>query len=84
MTSILDWMNEVVDTFWDKISNILPGDPFTQYISQLKQGTISEYIGYINYFFPVGFFLKCFSAFLASLALYYTVSVILRWIKAVA
>lgn len=84
MSGILDWMDEVVSAFWDKISDLLPADPFTKYIHQLSTGAIAEYIGYINYFFPVGFFLKCFSAFLASLAIYYTVVVVMRWIKAVS
>lgn len=84
MTSILDLLDELVEKFWDKISYIMPSDPLKPLINQLSVGSLSEYIGYINYFFPVGFFLKAFSAFLVSLAAYYIVIVVLRWIKAVS
>lgn len=84
MGSILDWMNELVDKLWDKISNALPVDPFSDLIDNLQFGEISKYIGYLNYFFPVGFFLKAFGAFLGSLAVYYLVSIIMRWLKAVS
>ena len=83
MDSIIDWMDSLVEKFWDQILNFLPGDPFTEYIYQLKYGTISQYLGYINYFFPVKFLLYSFGAFLSCLALYYTISVVLRWIKAI-
>ena len=60
MDSIIDWMDSLVEKFWDKILDFLPGDPFTEYIYQLKYGTISQYLGYINYFFPVKFLLGLF------------------------
>ena len=42
MDSIIDWMDSLVEKFWDKILNFLPGDPFTEYIYHLKYGTISQ------------------------------------------
>ncbi|WP_302193787.1 hypothetical protein [uncultured Ruminococcus sp.] len=83
MSGILDWMDELVEKFWDKICDFMPGDPFTDLILQLKHGSLSVYLGYINYFFPVGFLIKALAAFLSSLAVYYSVSVVLRWIRAV-
>ena len=80
---MLDWMDQLVEKFWDKILEFLPGDPFQDIISSLKYGEISQYFGYINYFFPVKFLLISFGAFLTSLAAYYSVSVVLRWIRAV-
>lgn len=50
MTSILDWMDELVSKFWDKILDFLPGDPFQDIIASLKYGEISKYFGYINFF----------------------------------
>lgn len=83
MDSIIDWMDSLVEKFWDKILNFLPGDPFTEYIYQLKYGTISQYLGYINYFFPVKFLFMALGSFLSCLAVYYIYSIILRWIKAI-
>ena len=67
MDSIIDWMDSLVEKFWDKILNFLPGDPFTEYIYQLKYGTISQYLGYINYFFPVKFLFMALGSFLSCL-----------------
>ena len=83
MSGILDWMDELVSKFWDKILDFLPRDPFQDIIASLKYGEISKYFGYINYFFPVKFLLVALGAFLRSLAAYYSVSVGLRWIRAV-
>ena len=83
MDSIIDWMDSLVEKFWDKILDFLPGDPFTEYIYQLKYGTISQYLGYINYFFPVKFLFMALGSFLSCLAVYYIYSIILRWIKAI-
>ena len=71
MDSILDWMDSLVDKFWNKILDFMPGDPFENFIDQLKYGSISDYIGYVNYFFPVGFLIKSLAAFLSALAVYY-------------
>lgn len=83
MDSVLDWMDSLVDKFWNKILDFMPGDPFANFIDQLKYGAISDYIGYVNYFFPVGFLIKSLAAFLSALAVYYSVSVVMRWIKAI-
>ena len=39
------------------------------------------YLGYLNYFIPVGTFLKIGAAWLAAIALFYLYSVLARWIK---
>lgn len=45
MSGILDWMDELVEKFWDKICDFMPGDPFTDLILQLKHGSLSVYLG---------------------------------------
>lgn len=39
------------------------------------------YLGYLNYFVPVGTCLKIGTAWLAAIALFYLYSVLARWIK---
>ena len=80
---MLDWMNELFDSFWAKICSYLPLDPFSDFIDQLQYGEISKYIGYINYFFPVKFLFMALGSFLTCLAVYYIYSISLRWIKAI-
>lgn len=47
MSGILDWMDELVEKFWDKICDFMPGDPFTDLILQLKHGSLSVYVSSI-------------------------------------
>lgn len=81
---MLEWLDTLLDKFSDFLKQILPTDPFSNFISQLESSSLTEYMGYINYFFPVGFFLDCLSAFLVALGLYYLYVIILRWLKAVS
>lgn len=81
---MIDWLESLLDKFGDFLMDILPSDPFSPYIDSLSQSSFTEYVGYINYFFPVGFFIDCLSAFLLALGLYYTYVIIMRWLKAVS
>lgn len=81
---MLDWLDSLLDKFSDFLRSVLPSDPFSSFISQLESSSLSEYMGYINYFFPVGFYLDCLSAFLVALGFYYLYVIILRWLKAVS
>ena len=52
--------------------------PFSDYIDKLEQ---LPYLGYLNYFVPVGTCLKIGAAWLSAIALFYLYSVVARWIK---
>ena len=43
--------------------------------------SLLPYLGYLNYFVPVGTCLKIGTAWLAAIALFYLYSVLARWIK---
>ena len=81
---MLDWFDSLLSKFGDFLKELLPLDPFSDFINDLSYGSFSEYVGYINYFFPVGFFIDCLSAFLVALGLYYTYVAIMRWVKVVS
>ena len=71
---------EIITQFLDWVLKLLPTSPFTRYIDALS--TI-PYLGYLNWFVPVGTMLKIGSAWLVSISLFYVYMIILRWIKAI-
>lgn len=75
---MIAFMKEMLDKLLSVILALLPLSPFTQYIDSLEK---VPYLGYINYFVPVGTLLKIGAAWLSAIALFYLYSVIARWIK---
>ena len=72
------FMKEILDKFLSFLLQILPTSPFAPLINNLEQ---LPYLGYINYFVPVGTCVKIGEAWLAAIALFYLYSVLARWIK---
>lgn len=78
---MIAWMKEMLDAFLDLILKLLPLSPFAPYISELKD---VPYLGYINWFIPVGTFVKIGMAWLVAIAIYYLYMVVARWIKLIS
>lgn len=75
---MLSWMKEILDKFLDLLLSLLPLSPFAEPIAALAN---LPYLGYINYFFPVGACVKIGLAWLTAIGVYYLYSVIARWVK---
>lgn len=75
---MIKFMKEILDKLLSVILSLLPLSPFADAIDNLFQ---LPYLGYLNYFVPVGTFLKIGTAWLAAIALFYLYSVLARWIK---
>lgn len=75
---MMNFMKELLDKFLSWVLSFLPLSPFAPVISGLEQ---LPYLGYLNYFVPVGTFIKIGEAWLAAIALFYLYSVLARWIK---
>lgn len=75
---MIAFMKEMLDKLLAVILSLLPLSPFAEFIGSLEQ---VPYLGYINYFVPVGTCLKIGAAWLSAIALFYLYSVIARWIK---
>lgn len=78
---MLGWMKEILDKFLAGLLSALPLSPFTEIISSLEA---MPFLGYLNWFIPVGTFLKIGSAWLTAIGLYYLYSVIARWVKLIS
>lgn len=64
----------------DMIEGILPMSPFKAYIEQIDD---IKWLGYVNYFIPIGTFIAIFSAWLTCMAIFYLYGIIMRWAKIV-
>lgn len=62
------------------IIDLLPDSPFRGFIDNL---TSIPYLGYLNYFVPVGHFVAILTAWTACIATYYVLSAVLRTINAI-
>lgn len=71
---------DIINQGLSLISSVLPLSPFRRYLDAIGE---IEWLGYVNYFIPIGTFIAIFNAWLICMALYYLYSIIMRWIKIV-
>lgn len=62
------------------IFGILPNSPFTY----LDNSPIAQFIGIINYFVPISYFISVGEIWLTAIAIYYIYQTVLRWIKTIS
>jgi hypothetical protein len=70
----------VFEAFGEKLLQLLPLSPFTQFIDQFRG---LPFLGYLNWFFPVGDCLKVMAAWLTAVGLFYLYSILMRWLKVI-
>lgn len=75
---MIEYMKELLDKFLALLLSLFPVSPFLSVIQELSA---LPYLGYINWFVPVGTFVKIGSMWTAAIMAYYAWSVIARWVK---
>ena len=75
------WIKTAFNGFIAALINLLPTSPFIGIAASIAD---SDAIGMLNWFFPVGRCITTMALWLAAIALYYTYSVIARWVKVIA
>lgn len=73
-------MGKMLQSLGEFLVSVLPLSPFQGFIDSI--GTF-EYLGWLNWFFPVGDCLRVLSAWVAVIGAFFLYSIILRWIKAI-
>lgn len=68
------------NAFAEKLLSVLPLSPFKPFISQFEN---LPYLGYLNWFFPVGECLIIMASWLSAVGLFYLYSIIMRWLKVI-
>ena len=75
---MLAFMKEMLDKCLELLLSLFPLSPFTPVIEELSS---LPFLGYINWFLPVGDFIKMGTLWLTAIGAYYAWSVIARWVK---
>lgn len=75
---MLAYMKELLDKFLALLLSLFPLSPFTSVIEELSA---LPYLGYINWFVPIGDFIKIGTLWITAIGAYYAWSVIARWVK---
>ena len=68
----------VFQAFGNELLSLLPLSPFQQFIDQFRS---LPYLGWLNWFFPVGDCLVVMLAWLGAVGLFYLYSIVMRWLK---
>ena len=76
----MDVFQYVFDWGVDFIYQVLPLSPFQPYLEQMAG---LPYLGYLNWFFPIGPAIKITATWLTVITTYFTWSVLLRWLKVI-
>lgn len=74
-------MKEIVTTFLQWVLALLPTSPFTSFIQACSD---IPYLGWLNWFIPVGQMIAVGEAWLVAIGLFYMYSIVLRWIRAIS
>lgn len=77
---MFDTIIGIFQQFWYAILDFLPGSPFRGFISAL--GSV-PYLEELNWFFPVGEVITVLEVWLVAVALFYTYSAIMRFIRVI-
>lgn len=76
MELFIEWLNSIASA----VFSFLPDSPFTPFIVSVSEW---EWLGWLNWFLPVGTFIKIGSVWLSAVGIYYVYQIILRWVRAV-
>lgn len=82
MDDFFSWLSETVTDALGYVFDLLDICPFPDIIDSLASNASSGF-AWLNWIFPVGGCLGILSAWLTCLALYYAISVLLRWLRAI-
>ena len=75
---------DVFESVWnwgvDFIYKVLPVSPFQPYLAEMSG---LPYLGYLNWFFPIGTAIKITATWLTVIGTWFTWQVFLRWLKVI-
>lgn len=91
---MFDNMPSLFSSFFDSVSNLintllsfLPRSPFKPFLvtfqELLDEIGAENYIGYLNFFYPIHDIVSITISYVETLALFYAIMVLLRWLKVI-
>lgn len=80
---MFDSLTSALITLALNIISVFPASPIQPLLASLRSSAVSEILGFVNWFVPVGTMLGILSGWLACVAAYYVYQILLRWIRVV-
>lgn len=77
----MDVITKYTGQLGQAVLDLLPDDPFKELIPGFEAMFNNVYLEYLNYFIPVGVFLKILAVWLVAVGAYYAVMPLARWAK---
>lgn len=78
----IEGMEGIFDRFKSFVETYLPKSPLAGIT--LADTVPAQYIRYLNWFLPVGLIINTMILIMSAVAAYYLISILLRWLKAIA
>lgn len=76
----MDFFTTIFNAFAELLKEVLPTSPFREFLDQFAE---IEYLGYLNWFVPVGDIIIVMELWLSAVSAYYLYSVVMRWVKVI-
>ena len=76
----MDTLKNLWDSFAGDVTKFLPLSPFRKYLDAFAE---IEYLGILNWFFPIKDILIVLSTWLSAIVAFYVISIVLRWLKVI-
>ena len=73
-------MGDIFQRMGDFLINVLPLSPFRGFIDSIGS---FEFLGWLNWFFPVGDCLMVLGAWVSVIAMFFLYSIVMRWLKVI-
>jgi hypothetical protein len=79
---MLDTLSNAIFESVQAVLSFFPDSPFA-ILQEMGSTEYSEWLGYLNWFIPIYTFVAIIELWLAGIAIYYVLQIVLRWIKAI-
>lgn len=79
---MLSWLETSFNDIINAILLILPNSPIQTFITTYDV-ELNQYLGYINWFIPIGTILDITLAWIGAITIFYLYQTILRWVRVV-
>lgn len=76
-------LNKIIDFLADKLTYIMAWFPTSPFQRSLSYASSLPYLGYVNWFIPIGWIIDVTAAWCTIIGIYYLYSIIARWVKAI-
>jgi len=76
---ILNFLIKILGTVLNGILSVLPTSPFVA----INNSSVSEYLGGLAWIIPLPQIITMLETWLACIVVYYTYSIVMRWIKVI-